>query len=149
MSEITQLREHFDKRCNVQDEKLDHLLLAIRGNGLDGPEAVEGLVARTNKNTHDIGGLKLVVPALGERVAKIEIETSELYPLKVAVPNLVDRVVKVEQDTKVCLEYVAERKDDRKWRNRLIIGAIVAVCGSTATSIALAVKANQAEKGQP
>jgi len=33
MSEITQLREHFDKRCNSQDEKLDNLLIAIRGDG--------------------------------------------------------------------------------------------------------------------
>lgn len=121
MNEIQQLREHIDKRCNSQDAKLDNLLVAIRGDGI----GVEGLAAKTAKNTHDINGMKLTVPALAERVTKVEHKTQEFA------------------------DYMSERKDDRKWRNRLIIGAIVAVCGSTATSIALAVKASVVTKGTP
>lgn len=147
MNEITQLREHIDKRCNSQDAKLDHLLLAIRGNGLDGPEAVEGLVARTNKNSHDLGGLKLVVPALGERVSKIEKDASDIQTLKTEVPKLVERVVKVEQETKVLSDYMIDRKDDNKWRKRLIVGAIIGACGTTTVAQAwMAIKASFVQK---
>jgi len=79
MSEITQLREHFDMRCNSQDAKLDNLLLAIRGNGMDGPTKVTGLVARTDKHDHDINNLKQVVPALGQRMDVVEDRTKILW----------------------------------------------------------------------
>lgn len=121
-SEITQLREHIDKRCSSLDEKVDDILTAIRGDGMQ----IEGIAAKTAKNSHDINGFKLTVPALNDRLTKVEHATVDFT------------------------EYLKERKDDSKWRNRLIISAIVAVCGSTATSIALAVKASsQSEKGQP
>lgn len=122
MSEITQLREHLDKRCSSLDEKVDDILTAIRGDGM----AIEGIAAKTAKNTHDVNGLKLVVPALGERVAK------------------------VEHDTKVCIDYVNQRHDDNKWRKRAILGAIIAACGTTTVAQAwMAIKATFADKGQP
>ncbi len=78
-SEITQLREHFDMRCNSQDAKLDNMLLALRGNGMDGPTKVTGLVARTDKHEHDLGNLKQVVPALGQRMEVVEGRTKIMW----------------------------------------------------------------------
>lgn len=77
-AQIRELREHFDQRCNSQDAKLDNLLLAVRGNGLDGAGAVEGLAARTNKHDHYINGLKLTLPVLGNRVASVEVDSQVL-----------------------------------------------------------------------
>lgn len=54
MHEITQLREHLDRRCNSQDAKLDQIRLAVVGDGM----LVEGLAAKTAKNAHDINNVK-------------------------------------------------------------------------------------------
>lgn len=122
-SEITQLREHIDKRCSSLDEKVDDILTAIRGDGMQ----IEGIAAKTAKNSHDINGLKFVVPALG------------------------DRMTQVEHETRTFKDYMGERLDEKKWRNRAIATAIIAACGTTAVAqITMAVKAsNHAEKGQP
>lgn len=119
MNEITQLREHTDRRFTSLDEKLDDIRVSLCGDG----KQIPGLAAKTDKNSHDINGLKLVVPAIG------------------------DRMTQVEHETRTFKDYMGERIDEKKWRNRAIATAIIAACGTTAVAqITMAVKASNHEE---
>lgn len=137
MSEITQLREHLDKRASAIEAKVDTHYAKMEEKIDSIHEALyepdDGVFARAKKAVHTSNDA-----------------LQAAYKLRVDVDEHNRKIGELEHATVDFTEYMKERKDDRKWRNRLIIGAIVAVCGSTATSIALAVKASSySDKGQP